>query len=214
MQGLPFVVAICATAIELSSYSVYVRDILLRGARPSRASWIVWTPLCWLTVASNWQAGADLTLIKLTTMCAGVTIVALLALRFGTGGWSPLDRLCMALTALGVAAWIQTSEPVAGLALFILADLAAAVPTLVDAARQPGKDSRAAWILAFAAATLNLGAVQAGHWTASWSGFGVWGFNVYLVLLNGAVAGLLLRPILQARCRALVRAGRPRLGYS
>ena len=39
-------------------------------------------------------------------MCFGVTVVAILAIRFGTGGWSWLDRLCMGLTLLGVLAWI------------------------------------------------------------------------------------------------------------
>lgn len=197
MSDIILVLAMSAMTVEILSYTVYARDILSRRARPSRASWLVWAPLCWLTVASNWQAGADLTLIKLVAMCFGVTLVAILAIRFGTGGCSWLDRLCMGLTLLGVLAWIETHDPTTALLLFILADLSAAMPTIDDAARQPDKDSRAAWSLGLLASALNLMVVEPQHWTLSWSGFGIWGFNVYLFLLNGLVAGLMLRPLLR-----------------
>lgn len=197
MQGVPLTLAIVATSFELLSYTVYVRDIVSRRARPSRASWIVWAPLGWLTLASNWQAGADLTLIKLSAMCLGVTAVAVLSLRFGTGGWSRIDRLCFMLTAIGIVLWLQTRDPVTALLFFILADVSAALPTIRDAMLQPAKDSRAAWSLGLVAAALNLVVVQPDHWSLSWAGFGVWSFNVYLLLLNALVVGLMFRPSLR-----------------
>jgi hypothetical protein len=214
MHGLLPMLAIVATTVELLSYAAYVRDILIGRARPSRASWIVWAPLCWLTLASNWQAGADLTLIKLTAMCIGVTAVAALALRFGTGGWSRVDRLCFALTALGILLWLQTHDPVTALVLFIMADMSAAVPTIRDATLRPDKDSRAAWSLSLVAAALNLAVIQAEHWSATWAAFGVWGFNVYLVLLDLLVVGLMVRSSLAQALRRLgglgsVPGGRP-----
>ena len=81
MQSMALVLAITAASIEVASYILYIRDIRSGRARPSRASWLIWAPLSWLTLTSHWQAGADLTLVKLTGMCLGVTAVAALAIR-------------------------------------------------------------------------------------------------------------------------------------
>lgn len=207
MQSL-VLLAIAAAAIEILAYVFYVRDICSGRSRPSRASWLIWAPLAWLTLASQWQAGGELILIKLTAMCLGITAVAVLALRFGTGGWSRLDRFCFLITALGVVAWVQTREPVLALLFFILADMAAAAPTVRDAALHPDKDSRAAWSASLVAAVLNLAVVPQDQWSASWAGFGIWGFNVYLVLLDGLVVGLMERGRLRAALAGAFPAAR------
>lgn len=210
MQSTALILAIAATTVEVASYCLYVRDIRSGRARPSRASWLIWAPLGWLTLTSHWQAGAGLTLVKLSGMCVGITVVALLAIRFGTGGWSRLDKLCFAMTALGVVAWIQTREPVLALALFILADMSGAIPTVRDAARLPDKDSRAAWSASLLAAALNLCVIDSTQWTASWAGFGIWGFNLYVLLLNTLVVGLMVR----RRARSLLASALPMVSRS
>ena len=198
MFTLALILAIAAAAVELFAYVLYVRDIRSGRARPSRASWLIWAPLGWLTLASQWQAGGELTLVKLTGMCVGITAVAALAVRFGSGGWSPLDRSSFLITGFGVLAWIHTRDPVLALVFFILADIAAAMPTLCDAARHPDKDSRAAWSASLVASALNLTVIAPDHWTADRAGFGIWGFNVYLLLLNLLVVGLMGRRRLRA----------------
>ena len=75
----------------------------LRGeTRPSRTTWLIWTPLAWLTVAGSIEAGADATLAKLVASALGVTAIAALALFRGTGGRTGSDFLCLALTGVGV----------------------------------------------------------------------------------------------------------------
>ena len=92
--------------------------------------------------------------------------------------------LCLALTGVGVSAWSLLDDPVIGLALFMLADIAGAVPTLRDTWHDPRKESPEAWLLGLAGSAANLTLVDPSAWTESPSGFAIWGLPVYLTVLN------------------------------
>ena len=175
MTSSSYLLASTAMSVEVLSYSLYARDIRRGWARPSRASWLIWTPLSWLTLLGSWRAGGDTALLKLMAMCIGVSVIAALSLRHGTGGWSMTDRACLLLTAVGIAAWASTDDPVTGLLLFLVADITGAVPTARDVLREPDKDSRIAWMLTLVASGLNLAAIRPEFWLPSWQGFGLWG---------------------------------------
>ena len=75
------------------------------------------------------EAGAGATLVKLVASALGVTAIAAIALFRGTGGRTGSDFLCLALTCVGVGGWSLLDDPLIGLAVFMIADIAAAVPT-------------------------------------------------------------------------------------
>lgn len=187
-------IVVAATLLEITSYTMFARDIARGRARPSRMSWLIWTPLAWLFVAGCRDAGADATLYKLTTTAIGVSVVAAMAVRWGDGGRSRTDQVCLVLTIVGVAAWWRTDDPALGLALFIGADLAAVTPTLRHAWLRPDEESLRGWALTVAASALNLLAVPVDRWELTAAGFGVWGVVVDVMLINLAVLSLLARP--------------------
>jgi hypothetical protein len=116
-----------------------------------------------------------------------------LALFRGTTGRSASDLACLALAASGVGLWSMLDNPVVGLALFLVADVAGAVPTLRDTWRDPRKEAAASWFLGLAGSCLNLALVDPTSWAAGTGGFGIWGFPLYLAAVNACVLALIAR---------------------
>ncbi len=80
-----------AALFELAATFRYLRAVVRGETRPSRTTWLIWTPLAWLTVAGSVEAGAGATLVKLVASALGVTAIAALALFRGTGGRTGSD---------------------------------------------------------------------------------------------------------------------------
>lgn len=177
--------------LEIVAYAVYARSVLRGEIVLSRASWLIWAPLLWLTVLSSWQGGAGEVLVKTLATAVGVTVIALLALRFGTGGWSRSDRLCVAVTLVGIGGWAVSADPVVGLVLFILADASGAVPTIRDVLREPGRERPAYWLICTLTCALSAGLIDApaGWWSER--AFVDGAYPLYVTLLNLAVLAAL-----------------------
>ena len=173
--------------LEIVAYAVYARGVVRGEVVLSRASWLIWAPLLWLTVLSSWQGGAGMVMVKTLTTAVGVTVIAVLALRFGTGGWSRSDRVCFVVTLVGIAGWAISADPVVGLALFILADGVGAIPTIRDVLRDPGRERPAYWLICTLTCALSVGLISAHAW--SWSGhaFVEWAYPLYVTLVNLSV---------------------------
>lgn len=192
--GLAHLLPAVIGALELLATARYLQSVLRGETRPCRTTWLIWAPLAWLTVISSADAGAGATLAKLVTSAIGVTAIAIVALSHGIGGRKPSDLACIALTVAGLSMWAVLRDPVAGLLLFLSADIAGAVPTLRAAWRDPHHETCTPWLLGLAASLLNLALVDGAAWAPSWQALGICSYPVYLVILNGAMAGLAARP--------------------
>ncbi len=191
--GAVSILGMAVVLIELLATARYIHAVLRGETRPSRASWLIWAPLAWLTLAGSVEAGATATSAKLAASALGVTAIAAAALVRGTGGLKPSDVVCFSLAGCGLGLWMTSGDPVHGLSMFLLADLAGALPTLRDTWRDPGREAPDPWLLGLASSALTLPLVDAAAWTTSWEGFALWGFPVYLVALDLAVLTFVLR---------------------
>ena len=88
-------------------------------------------------------------------------VVTILAMRHGEGGWSPLDRTCLAAAAISVALWIILDDPRIAVVLPALVDLAGTIPTIRKAWREPAGEHRMSWLLFMIAAAVGCAAVPA-----------------------------------------------------
>ena len=196
--ALATILPAAAALFELAATFHYLRSVLRSETRPSRTTWLIWTPLAWLTVAVSIDAGAGATLAKLVASALGVTAIAALALFRGTGGRTGSDFLCLALTCVGVGVWSLLDNPVIGLAMFMIADVAGAAPTLRDTWHDPRKEAPEPWLLGLAGSAVNLTLVDPSAWAAGFGGFAIWGFPVYLAALNAGILALIARRRLAA----------------
>jgi fatty acid desaturase len=94
-----------------------------------------------------------------------------------------------------IVRFIRSTCPlvVIGLALFMIADISGAVPTLRDTWHDPRTETPEPWLLGLAGSAVNLTLVDPSAWTAGLGGFAIWGFPVYLAALNAGILALIAR---------------------
>lgn len=97
------------------------------------------------------------------------------------------------MAGAGVGLWSVLDDPAIGLALFLLADTAGAVPTLRDTRLDPHKEAAEPWLLGLVASAVNLPPVEGHTRSVCADGLGSWAFPVYLTLLNAGMVALIGR---------------------
>ena len=86
-----------------------------------------------------------------------------------------------------------------GLALFLAADAAGAVPTIRTVAVDGRSESVLGWALLVLAGMAAVCSVEPRQWAWTWAGLGQWGGAVYVAAVNALVTATIL----------LARAARP-----
>ncbi|MEW6035722.1 MAG: hypothetical protein AB1529_03860 [Candidatus Micrarchaeota archaeon] len=175
-----------AGAIGFLAFAPYIKSILAKKTTPNRATWLIWAVLGIIIAASYYSAGARESAWVPIAYAVGLVFVAGLSLRYGEGGWTPLDLFCLAGAAIGLLLWALTSEPLFALYLTIAVDALGGVPTLKKAHERPESEDRLTWLMFLAANTLNLFAI--GEWTVA-----IASYPVYVFILSLAMSALLAR---------------------
>jgi hypothetical protein len=160
MDGVNWWLAGPAAALAIGGYVPYLRATLRGETRPNRATWLIFAVAAGIAVVSSWAAGARVTLGVPLIYAVCCTVVFLIALRRGEGGWSRLDRACLAGAVVGVGLWVVTGQPLLAIIACCIIDAAGAVPTVVKAWRDPAGEDGVSWILWLAAAALNIAQVR------------------------------------------------------
>ena len=182
--SLVVLAGLAAAALQALGFLLIASAVLRGAARPNRCSWLIWSVVAALAAASSWQAGATWPLAGAVMNALGCMLILALALRHGASGRNPVDTTCLAIAGSGLALWLLTDEPVAGLVLFLGADASGAVPTIRNVLVDPARENVSGWaILALAGAAAVL-SVELSQWVWSWTGFGHWGGAVYVAVVN------------------------------
>ena len=155
------VLSVVAGILFVLGYAPYITGILKKQTKPSKASWLIWATLDLITIIAM--------LVKHTVngqivgAVAGSWIVVALAFKYGTPGWSRLDKFCLGGAALGLALWKIFGDPVFGLVTSQSVVLIASFPTFASAWRDPRMESRLGWTCWWLSCVLTVIAIP--HWT-------------------------------------------------
>jgi hypothetical protein len=143
--------------VALVAFFPYYSSILRGETRPNRVTWLIWTLTGFLLEGSYFVGGArDTNWVAIVYVIAPL-IVLLLSIKYGTGGTSYFDLVSLCLSLVGIFFWIMLTS-FAGLILFLLSDLFAALPTIKKCFRE--SEDVFAWILTASASILNIFAVE------------------------------------------------------
>lgn len=153
--------------------------------RPQRVTWGVISVIGWTFLAFNVAMGASDTLWLPMVYALGPTIVALLSLRYGTGGAAKSDLAALTVAVLSLVLW-WSAGLVVGFVAVLVADAAGIWPTILKTLRQPKSEDRIAWLVTTLGCLVNLVAVP-----DFFSGIGA--YALYQVVANGAIAVLASR---------------------
>jgi hypothetical protein len=175
--------------LNLCGSGVYALRTLRGSVRPNPVTWLLWALAPGVGFAA--QVARHVGLPALTTLSVGLgpLLVFLCALSrpgFRSTRPNPAELCCVVLSLGALAGWWITTDPNTALALSILADGCAAVPTLVKCYRHPETEDRTVYVLMALSAALTLATLPAWTFTAA-------GFSCYLLTLCGTLLILLCR---------------------
>jgi hypothetical protein len=194
-----------AIAIRLFGGGQYALAVARRRARPNVVTWFLWglTPMIAVAAQLTDRPGPEVAVTFVLGL--GPLVVAAVGLRTDRSASrpTPFTIACAAASVAAVVAWRLTAAPELAIALCILADLLATLPTLGKAYRSPRTEYAPPYLLSMLAMLLTIGTVTHGGFTA-------YGFPVYMLVVNGvlfAFATLPLAPIVRGRCEDLLPPG-------
>ena len=131
--------------------SRYAYQTIIGKTQPNRVTWFLWgvIPL----VAFFAELGQNVGMQSLMTLAVGVgpliVFTASMVNRHGYWKLSRFDIACGALSALAVIIWKLSGSGDVAIALSILADTLAGLPTVIKAWKHPESESSSAFIFGF-----------------------------------------------------------------
>ena len=141
----------------------------------------------------------------MVTFVLGVTplVVCVLALVTGRAdsGRVGLSAACTVIAVVGIVLWQLTSNPVLAVLFCIVADLFASLPTLIKANVEPLSEYPLPYLMSATAMAITLLTIQ------DWS-FAVYGFPLYMLLINAAIFSVASFSVASTVHHAVDRRGR------
>ncbi|MEU8687675.1 hypothetical protein [Streptomyces sp. NPDC048665] len=175
--------------LNLCGSGVYALRTLRGSVRPNPVTWLLWALAPGVAFTAQVARHAGLPAITTLSVGLGPLLVFLCVLSrpgFRRTRPTPAELCCAALSLGALIGWWITTEAETALALSILADGCAAVPTVVKCCRHPETEERTVYALMALSAALTLITLPA--WT-----FITAGFSCYLLTLCGTLLILLGR---------------------
>jgi len=176
-----------AGILSLVAFVPYILAISRKETRPNRASWFIWLAVSLIIALSYRDVGADYAFIMPVAYTIGSTMVAFLSLKYGTGGWTQFDRICLTGAGIGLVMWVMFNSPMSALLINLFMNLLGTLPTIRKVYYQPETENRLAWTLFSLGNLLNLFAIEERV-------FAMVVYPVSMVFIVGVVTVLVLIP--------------------
>ncbi len=184
---LKVIAGIAAGILSVIAFIPYTYSIIKGETKPARATWFIWTAVTVILFLSYEGVGGGTAIWLSLGYIIGVGATALLSVKYGTGGWSMLDRASIIIASLAILGWWVTGSPLVALLMTMCADICGGIPTIEHSYHHPKEENKLAWILGFSANAINLLAVEAWDFTHA-------AYPIYLFLLIGLITWLVVIP--------------------
>jgi len=166
----------------------YLRAVWRHDARPSIVSWSLWTCAQMLAFAAQCEEQGHVSLPALVTLSLGVGSLLIVVVSVWQNSFriklTKFDAICMLFAVAGLVGWLALDNPTLVLVCSMCADLAAGLPTVIKAWKDPASEHRRTYVCSLAAAIATLFTIQ------QWA-FIAYAFPLYLVGVNVLMVAIL-----------------------
>jgi hypothetical protein len=180
-------VGMLAGIISLFAYSLYIRAILKGGTKPSRTTWWIMSVLAFSVYFSAEASGAKFTLWVARGEVVGITITALLLIKYGSREREKGEVFCIIGAIVSMIILWVFQAPIVALVASLATDSFALWPTIQKTIRNPKEEDRLAWVFTQTANLFNLFAISS-------LSFGDVIYPIWLFILDGIVLWLIIFP--------------------
>jgi hypothetical protein len=176
-------IAILAAVITFLSILPYIRDILRGTTHPNIVSWFTWTLITAIATAAAFSDHE----YKSGILTLAGTLATAVVVILGVKKYSRFDVMCQGLALAGLIWWQVTNDAGFAIALGIITDFIASLPTFRHSWRQPYEETWQTFGISSFAAALTVLSLNSFTLVSL-------GFPVYLTLVNIALfTNILLR---------------------
>ncbi|HUP26618.1 MAG TPA: hypothetical protein VM124_03180 [Candidatus Limnocylindrales bacterium] len=153
-----------ALALNLIGYFPYIRDIIRGKVRPQRITWGIWSILTAVAAVNQVLNGGEYSSLYVVSGAILVSTTFILSIKYGVGGTSALDRVCLVLAFGLVVYWISAQDTRISTLLVVIIDSLGAIPTLVKTYHHPETETYIQWSLAGIAGLITVATVPEVDW--------------------------------------------------
>jgi len=172
---------VLSATLTIMAFLPYIRDTLSGYTQPQSASWMIWSILSAVALASQAYEGATSSLWFAGAQACGTILIALLSMRRGLWRcFSRQDLGILAMAGLGLFLWYATENAAYALAMTITISLLGGAVTVRKAYRDPSSETPATWALNWIASVCAIIAVGDLNWI-------LLAYPIYLCALNAAI---------------------------
>jgi len=159
VAGIVFCTGFIPYALAILGRDVRFRKI--EPAKPAKMSWIIWASLDSITLVGMYFKHTVNGQILGAVL--GAWMIVALAVKFGTSGWTKLDKWCLSGAIIGIVLWKVSGEANFGIVMCNLIVFLASFPTFKSAWNNPANEDKLAWTIFWISCVLAVIAIP--QWT-------------------------------------------------
>lgn len=175
-----------STVLALISPLIYTKAILKGEAKPHRTTRLVLLIITSLATVSLFAQNDTVAIWLAGVSTLQSILIFSLSIKYGMGGWSKIDKLCLVIALSGIVLWQTTKDPSLALYASILADFVGMVPALIKTFRFPETEIWTFYALDVLAGFFSLLAVKSFTLQQ-------FSYPLYIILINMLMVVLSLR---------------------
>lgn len=175
---LPFSVLVLLVPLKLAALFIATRGTMSGKLKPNRVSLALWSLPPIISFCIAFTNGATLSAIPVLLAGIAPLFILCVSLLSKQNHWKthPGDYMSGAFSIIAIILWLTVNDPSLAIVFAIIADLFAALPTIVKAWRHPETES--AWIYVLGGLGNIIGLLTLRTWDLATAGF-----STYLVAL-------------------------------
>lgn len=134
----------------------YLISIFRGHTKPERATYAIWSLVNLILILSYVASGARTTIWVALAYTLSSILVFGLSFKYGIGGFSKFDRVCLFLAFIGIAIWLSNANYVIALYFCIAVKAIGVTPTIRKVYYRPDTENGLAWAMCASASIINV----------------------------------------------------------